>query len=101
MPATWKTVALIVALAASIAAARADDYPSRPIRLVVPFAPGGGADSIARILAKRVSQTIGQMIVIENRAGAASIIGTEVVQKSDPDGYTLPCSSVAFCSSVL
>ena len=79
----------------------ADHYPSRPRRLVVPFGPDGGADSIARNLAKRVSRTIDQMIVIENRAGAASIIGTEVVQKSDPDGYTLPCSSVAFCSSVL
>jgi tripartite-type tricarboxylate transporter receptor subunit TctC len=82
-------LALFVALAASIAAARADDFPLRPIRLVVPYAPGGGADSIARIVAKRVSQRIGQMIVIENRAGAGSIIGTEVVQKSDPDGYTL------------
>jgi tripartite-type tricarboxylate transporter receptor subunit TctC len=89
MPTTWKTLALIVALAESIGAARADDYPSRPIRLVVPYTPGGGADTMARIVAKRVSQTIGQMIVIENRAGAGAIIGTEVVQKSDPDGYTL------------
>jgi tripartite-type tricarboxylate transporter receptor subunit TctC len=86
---TWKALALVVALPASIAAAHADDYPSHPIRLVVPYAPGGGADSVARIVAKRVTQTIGQMIVIENRGGADSIIGTEVVQKSDPDGYTL------------
>jgi hypothetical protein len=89
MPTTWKILALIVALTASIAAAHADDYPSHPIRLVVPYTPGGGADSVARIVAKRVSQTIGQMIVIENRGGAGSIIGTEVVQKSVPDGYTL------------
>jgi tripartite-type tricarboxylate transporter receptor subunit TctC len=87
MPATWKT--LVVALIASIAVAHAEDYPSRPIHLVVPYTPGGGADSVARIIAKRVSQAIGQMIVIENRGGAGSIIGTEVVQKSDPDGYTL------------
>jgi tripartite-type tricarboxylate transporter receptor subunit TctC len=87
MPTTWKT--LVVALTAFIAAAHADDYPSRPIRLVVPYTPGGGADSVARIIAKRVSQAIGQVIVIENRGGAGSIIGTEVVQKSDPDGYTL------------
>jgi tripartite-type tricarboxylate transporter receptor subunit TctC len=87
MPTTWKT--LVVALTAFIAAAHADDYPSRPIRLVVPYTPGGGADSVARIIAKRVSQAIGQVIVIENHGGAGSIIGTEVVQKSDPDGYTL------------
>jgi tripartite-type tricarboxylate transporter receptor subunit TctC len=87
MPTTWK--AFIVALTAPVAAAHADDYPSHPIRLVVPYTPGGGADSVARIIVKRVSQTIGQMIVIENRGGAGSVIGTEVVQKSDPDGYTL------------
>src|SRR5271167_2078911 len=89
MPTIRKAFSLIVALTASIAAAHADDYPSHPIRLVVPYTPGGGADSVARIVAKRVSQTIGQMIVIENRGGAGSIIGTEMVQKSDPDGYTL------------
>jgi tripartite-type tricarboxylate transporter receptor subunit TctC len=89
MPTTWKALALTVAFTASAAAAHADDYPSHPIRLVVPYTPGGGADAVARIVAKPVSRTIGQMIVIENRAGAGSIIGTEVVQKSDPDGYTL------------
>jgi len=89
MPTTWKALALTVAFTASTAAAHADDYPSHPIRLVVPYTPGGGADAVARIVAKPVSRTIGQMIVIENRAGAGSIIGTEVVQKSDPDGYTL------------
>jgi len=86
---TRKALALIAALTASVGTACADDYPSHPIRLVVPYTPGGGADSVARIVAKRVSQTIGQTIVIENRGGAGSIIGTEVVQKSDPDGYTL------------
>src|SRR3979490_1367173 len=70
-------------------AARSEDYPSRPIRLIVPYAAGGGADSVARIVAKRVGETIGQTIVIENRGGAGSIIGTELVNKSDPDGYTL------------
>ena len=66
-------------LAAIASAARAEDYPSRPIRLVVPYAAGGGADSVARIVAKRVSETTGQPIVIENRGGAGSIIGTELV----------------------
>src|SRR5882724_5953131 len=67
----------------------ADDYPSRPIRLIVPYAPGGGADTVARIVAKRVGDTIGQPIVIENRGGAGSIIGTDMVAKAEGDGYTL------------
>jgi tripartite-type tricarboxylate transporter receptor subunit TctC len=89
MPATWKCLVIACALAASIGAARAEDYPSHPIRLIVPYAAGGGADSVARIVAKRVSENVGQPILIENRGGAGSIIGTEVVKKSDPDGYTL------------
>ncbi len=86
-----KLPVLAVALAAALTAGatRADDYPSRPIRLIVPYAAGGGADSIARIIARRVGETIGQPIVIENRGGAGSIIGTEIVNKSEPDGYTL------------
>jgi tripartite-type tricarboxylate transporter receptor subunit TctC len=86
-----KLPALAVALTAALTAgaARADDYPSRPIRLIVPYAAGGGADSIGRIIAHRVAETIGQPIVIENRGGAGSIIGTELVNKSEPDGYTL------------
>jgi putative tricarboxylic transport membrane protein len=91
MPTHSRRVALAFALAGVLAAgpARADDYPSHPIRLIVPYAAGGGADSVARIVAKRVGETIGQPIVIENRGGAGSIIGTELVNKSDPDGYTL------------
>ena len=70
-------------------AARADEYPSRPIHLIVPYAAGGAADSIARILARRIGPGIGQTIVVENRGGGGSIVGTEFVNKSDPDGYTL------------
>src|SRR5450631_4487386 len=81
--------ALVLATALAAGATRADDYPSHPIRLIVPYAAGGGADSVARILAKRVGDSIGQTIVIENRGGAGSIIGTELVSKSNPDGYTL------------
>jgi tripartite-type tricarboxylate transporter receptor subunit TctC len=69
--------------------APANDFPSRPIRLIVPYAAGGGADTVARIVAKRVGETIGQPLVIENRGGAGSIIGTEMVAKAEPDGYTL------------
>jgi tripartite-type tricarboxylate transporter receptor subunit TctC len=83
--------AYVIALVAVFATttARADQYPSQPIRLIVPYAAGGGADSVARILAKRVGETIGQPVVIENRGGGGSIIGTELVKNAEPDGYTL------------
>jgi tripartite-type tricarboxylate transporter receptor subunit TctC len=86
-----RRLAFAVALAAALAAGatRADDYPSHPIRLVVPYAAGGGADSVARIVARRVAETIEQPIVIENRGGGGSIIGTELVRNANPDGYTL------------
>jgi tripartite-type tricarboxylate transporter receptor subunit TctC len=82
---------LAFASVASLAnhAAKAADYPSRPIHLIVPYAAGGAADSIARIVAKRVGKSLGQTIVVENRGGGGSIVGTEFVNKSDPDGYTL------------
>jgi tripartite-type tricarboxylate transporter receptor subunit TctC len=83
------TLALVLATALAAGIARADEYPSHSIRLVVPYAAGGGADSVARIVAKRVSETIGQPIVIENRGGGGSIIGTEMVKHASPDGYTL------------
>lgn len=86
-----KCLVLAVLLAAPCIAgiAAADDYPSHPIKLIVPYAPGGGADAVARIVAKRVGETIGQPVVVENRGGAGSIIGTEDVHKAQPDGYTL------------
>jgi tripartite-type tricarboxylate transporter receptor subunit TctC len=84
-----KCIALALTLAIGAFAARADDYPSHPIKLIVPYAPGGAADAIARLIGKRVSETIGQPIVVENRGGAGSIIGTEDVNQAAPDGYTL------------
>ena len=81
-----------LALAFVLAAATrslADNYPSHPIRLIVPFAAGGAADSVARIIGKHVGDELGQTVVVENRGGGGGIIGVEVVKNSDADGYTL------------
>jgi tripartite-type tricarboxylate transporter receptor subunit TctC len=75
--------------------AGAADYPERPVRLIVPFAPGGGADITARILADGLGQALGQTAVVDNRAGAASILGNDIVAKSNPDGYTLLLGTIA------
>ena len=81
---------LLAALLAIFAvAAVADDYPSRPVKIVVPFAGGGPADVYARFLAQRLQESMGQPFVIEDRPGGGSVVGTEIVAKSAPDGYTL------------
>src|SRR5687768_14092352 len=64
-------------------------YPERPIRIIVPFAPGGGADVTLRIMSDALRVQLGQPIVVENRAGVSTIVGTEIVAKARPDGYTL------------
>jgi tripartite-type tricarboxylate transporter receptor subunit TctC len=86
--------ALLGALLASFlpagwAQSAAQTYPNKPVRLIVPFAPGGFTDVVARILGLRLSAAMGQQFVIENKAGAGSVIGTDFVAKSLPDGYTL------------
>ena len=72
-----------------VASALAQDYPTKPVRIIVPFAPGGSADVFGRFLAQRLQETLGQTFVIDNRPGAGSVIGTDAVAKAAPDGYTL------------
>jgi tripartite-type tricarboxylate transporter receptor subunit TctC len=87
--------ALAVTLAAPAhAQAQAQGYPSRFVRLIVPFPPGGGTDAISRVVAARLSEMWGQQVIVENRGGAATNIGTETVARSDPDGYTLLLQSM-------
>lgn len=74
---------------AAAGAAWAQKYPDRPIRLVVPFPPGGSVDVTARLIGPKVAEAIGQQIIIDNRSGASGIVGTSAVARSDPDGYTI------------
>jgi tripartite-type tricarboxylate transporter receptor subunit TctC len=79
--------------------AAAQPYPAKPVRIIVPFAPGGGTDFIARFMAQRLSASLGQQFVVENRAGAGSTIGTEAGLKSAPDGYTLTIISNSYAAN--
>lgn len=82
------------AIAQSGKADAAKTYPDRPIRLVVPVAPGGSSDGAARVIAQKLTEQWSQQVVVDNRAGAAAIIGTNIVAKADPDGYTLALVSL-------
>src|SRR6266581_2976664 len=81
-------LACCASMAAAPAAAQAE-YPTRPIRMIVPFPPGGGIDTTARITAQKLSEVLGQQIVIENQGGGGGAIATNAVTKAEPDGYTL------------
>jgi tripartite-type tricarboxylate transporter receptor subunit TctC len=83
------TLALLAVLALPVLPAAAQDWPARPVRIVVPFAPGGSADVFGRVVAQRLQEALGANFIIDNRPGAGSVIGTDAVAKSAPDGYTL------------
>ena len=95
----FHTVAAVLALSAIIAVpmtAAAQQYPSRPLRIIVPFAPGGGSDVVARMLAARLTESFGQTVVVDNRPGAGANIGIGLAARAPSDGYTLLVASSAF-----
>jgi tripartite-type tricarboxylate transporter receptor subunit TctC len=83
----------LAALAAAPAVSTAQSYPTKPIRLIVPFPPGGGVDFIGRIVGQKLTERLGQQVAIDNRAGANGIVGLEALKSSAPDGYTIAAAS--------
>ncbi len=92
---TWKAAALALA-AVWTCAASGQNFPARPIRLVIPYPPAGGVDNLVRSISATIAAAAGQQLVIDTRPGGSSIIGTEIVAKSNPDGYTVLVSDSAF-----
>src|SRR5689334_5403663 len=101
MKRSWSLIAAGLALAAVTVAlpALGQSYPSKAIRLVSPFPPGGSVDVVGRLLAAKLSESLGQQMVVENRSGASGVIGTEMVMNSPPDGYTLLINTIPFVSN--
>src|SRR5436853_933147 len=87
----------LLALAATAVSftVQAQEWPARPVKIVAPFAPGGTADTLGRLIAKKLADQLKESFVVENRAGAGGVVGSEFVAKSPPDGYTLVISGIA------
>src|SRR5215813_9360933 len=85
----WPWLTVLISLVSGAIATSAQNYPSKPIRIIVPFAAGGAVDALARILSIRLQEQLGQPVIVENRAGAGGMTGADVVAKAPPDGYTI------------
>lgn len=93
-------IASSAALTPDFGGARAQSYPNQPIRLIVPYAAGGGVDMVARAITPKLSERLGQNVVIDNRGGAGGNIGTELAAKTEPNGYNLVMGAAAFAINV-
>jgi tripartite-type tricarboxylate transporter receptor subunit TctC len=91
-----RPAAFAIVSALACAAHAQTSYPAKPIRLIVPYAPGGSTDVVLRILAPRMTELLGQQVIVDNRPGAASTIGLDIVAKSPPDGYTVGANNIAY-----
>jgi tripartite-type tricarboxylate transporter receptor subunit TctC len=96
-----RAVFVSIALALSVinAPATAQKYPTKPVRLISPFAPGGGTDVLGRVIAQRAAESFGQPVVVDNRAGAGGAIGAETTARAEPDGYTLIIVSATYAAA--
>jgi tripartite-type tricarboxylate transporter receptor subunit TctC len=90
-----RALVISMSLAAGTAAAQAQAWPTKTVRVIVPFAPGGTADTLGRLVSQKLSESLKQTFVVENRAGAGGLVGSDLVSKAAPDGYTLVISGVA------
>lgn len=100
MPRVFQSAFLVISLIGLVATAGAQNYPARAIRFVVPFAPGGGNDILGRVVAQKLHEGFGVPVVVDNRGGAGGTIGTDIVAKSPPDGYTLLINNVSLAVNV-
>ena len=94
-----RTALALASLALTAACAFAADYPTKPVRIVTPFPPGGSVDLVARLIGTELSKPLGQQVVIDNRTGASGMIGTELAKNAAPDGYTLLVNTLPFVTN--
>src|SRR5689334_7742595 len=97
---TVRRILCVAILAAAPTAVFAEDYPSRPVRLLVAFAPGSPTDLVARVVGQNLGETFGKPIVVENRPGAGGIIASQTTKRANPDGYTILVTSTSVVTNV-